>query len=547
MQAIKNAIKTALEKEGISEPVVVLEHTADFSHGDYASNAAMQYAKELKTNPRVLAEKLVAAFGEIDGVARVDVAGPGFINFMLASEYLYGALEDGRVRNEEWGGNARLRNKKIMVEYTDPNPFKEFHIGHLMSNAIGESIARLHDFSSADVLRANWQGDVGPHVAKAIWGKMQKPDLRWGEAYTYGAQEYEANKEAIDAINKNVYDKSDDDINRLYKEGRTESLAHFEEIYKVLGTTFDYYFFEGTEGLEGKAIVEEQLKKGIFEESDGAVIFPGEKYDLHTRVFLTSQKLPTYEAKELGLNKAKFEKEPDLDLSIVITANEQTDYFRVVLRAISLIFPTIAEKTRHVAHGMMRFAEGKMSSRKGNVITGQSLLNDLVDVAKVRAAESRAEDKERLARDVAVAAIKFQVLKGAASKDIIFDRDRALSVDGDSGPYLQYTHARTCAIVEKAKEAGVTATFDAHAEASELVRLIYRFHEVVLRAQEELEPHHVANYLITVAAAFNSWYASEQILDGTQDAAHKVALTDITRITLKNGLWLLGIPAPKKM
>jgi arginyl-tRNA synthetase len=181
----------------------------------------------------------------------------------------------------------------------------------------------------------------------------------------------------------------------------------------------------------------------------------------------------------------------------------------VVLKAMEMIFPAIAEKTRHIAHGMMRFAEGKMSSRKGNVITGESLLHDLTEAAKERSTDSRAEDVNALAEQVAVAAIKFQVLRGGISKDIIFDRERALSLEGDSGPYLQYAHARTSAIMEKAKELGVTAMLDSNI-SSDLARLVYRFPEVVARAQEELEPHHVATYLIALASAFNSWYAPDR-------------------------------------
>jgi arginyl-tRNA synthetase len=196
---------------------------------------------------------------------------------------------------------------------------------------------------------------------------------------------------------------------------------------------------------------------------------------------------------------------------------------------------------------MMKLPDGKMSSRTGNVITGESLLNDLTMVAKERAAESRADDKDMLAQEIAVGAIKFQILKGGTGKDIVFERERALSVEGDSGPYLQYTHARTHAILLKAKEAGIVAAFDPATGAPELARLVFRFHDVIKRSRAELEPHHLANYLITVAAAFNSWYAQEHILDGTPAAAHKVALTDITRLTLKNGLWLLGIPTPEKV
>jgi arginyl-tRNA synthetase len=547
-QDIKQAITRALASVGIEAALdeIVLEHPAELTHGDYATSVALKYAKQVGKSPRGLAEEIVEALGEVEGVSKIDIAGPGFINFTLAPQAIAASLDEARTE-DMWGANNLQKGKKIMVEYTDPNPFKEFHIGHLMSNGTGEAISRLLQFSGADIKRANWQGDVGPHVAKAIWGKMHKPELKWGEAYTYGSNEYEAHKDEVDAINKKVYDKGDESINALYTQGRAESLAHFEKIYKILGTKFDYYFFEGTEGLAGIALVKDAQAKGIFVESDGAVVFAGEQYGLHTRVFLTSQGLPTYEAKELGLNQAKFEKEPSLDRSIIITANEQIDYFKVVLKAMEFVLPAVATKTVHISHGMMRFAEGKMSSRTGNVITGESLLSDLAEAAKERAAESRADDHDLLAQQIAVAAIKYQILKQGSGKDIIFDRERALSLEGDSGPYLQYAYARTNAIIAKAQEQGVAPALDRVAAPSEVTRILHRFPEIVQMASQALEPHMITQYLLSVASAFNSWYAQEQILDGTPAAAHKVAVTEAVNRTLKNGLWILGIPAPDKM
>ena len=446
-----------------------------------------------------------------------------------------------------------------MVEYTDPNPFKEFHIGHLMSNAIGESIARLCEFSGAEVKRANYQGDVGPHVAKAIWG-IQKLGIdasdsaALGKAYATGVAAYESDESAkaeIDVINTKVYNLSDESINEIYAAGRAASLKHFEEIYAMLGTKFDYYFFESETAPRGMKLV--HAHEDVFEESDGAIVYKGEQDGLHTRVFITQKGLPTYEAKDLGLAELKNEKWP-FDLSITITAHEQAGYFAVVLATMRKIMPAIAAKIRHVSHGMMRLAEGKMSSRTGNVITGESLLADVAEVAKERAAESRADDHEQLSQDIAVAAIKYQILRQTSGKDIVFDRDRALSLEGDSGPYIQYTYARATQVVARAKREGISVSVDTNAETIELIRLMYRFPNAVDGAGEGLEPHLIANFLIEFAAAFNRWYAEVRIVDGStsspqagKNAAHKVAITEAARTTLKNGLYLLGIPAPEKM
>ena len=542
-EKLKKALQKAARTVGISIEEIPLEHPTELKNGDYSSGVAMRAAKQAGMGPKALAEKIVAALGEIEGVAKAEVAGNGFINVYLTPQALADSLAKATAE-DMWGANTMLSGKKIMVEYTDPNPFKEFHIGHLMSNAIGESLSRLLQFSGAEVYRANYQGDVGPHVAKAIWGKMQKPELSWGEAYALGSNEYEAHKENIDALNQKVYDKSDEQVSRLYAEGRKQSLAHFEDLYKILGTKFDHYFFESETAPRGVALV--KTRSDVFEKSDGALVYKGEKVGLHTRVFITSKGLPTYEAKDLGLAQLKAEIW-SFDTSITVTAHEQAEYFAVVLAAMEEVLPDIAPKISHVSHGMMRFAEGKMSSRTGNVITGESLLTDLTEAAKVRAAESRADDKGKLAQDVAVAAIKYQILRQASHKDIIFDRERALSLEGDSGPYLQYAHARASGIVEKAKEQGVSGRVDAKVEMNDLARLLHRFPEIVEYAANEREPHLLTTYLLDIAGHFNSWYAQVYILDGSADAPHKVALADAVRRTLKNGLWILGVPAPEKM
>jgi arginyl-tRNA synthetase len=548
MQAIRDALKKALNGHGIeAEPT--LELTNDFSHGDLTSNVAMRHAKELGANPRALAGKLVAEMGTIDGVEKIDISGPGFINFTLAPSAVRSVLG---AAGDMWGQGTGYRGKKILVEYTDPNPFKEFHIGHLVPNALGESLSRLYQFGGAEVKRANYQGDVGIHVAKSLFIQLEKgitdptiADL--ASAYPEGSRRYDedpAAKDAIDALNKKINDKSDERVNALYEKGRAVSLTEFERLYAILGTKFDFYFFESATGPKGVEVV--RAHPEIFVESDGAIVFKGEEHGLHTRVFINKLGLPTYEAKEIGLARMKAESYP-FDLTLTVTGNEQAEYFKVVMKAMELAIPELSGRLAFKTNGMLRFAEGKMSSRTGNVITGASLLADLMDAAREHAENSRAENKELLAQQVAVAAIKFQILRSAMGKDMIFDRERALSLEGDSGPYLQYAHARAHTILEKAKEGGVAMHFSEHESLSDIERHLYRFPAIVARAAAELEPHLVVTYLIELAGHFNSWYAREQILDGTEKAAHKVAITVMVARTLKNGLWILGIPAPEKM
>jgi arginyl-tRNA synthetase len=524
--AITNAL-AALGAEGVS---FVLERPGELEHGDYATNAALAAAKILKKNPKEVATELAQTLeGKVEGVKKIEVAGVGFINFTISGLTIKDIVHEAH--ESSWGNNDLYKDKKVMVEYTDPNPFKEFHIGHLMSNAIGESVARLIEAGGAKVTHANYQGDVGLHVAKAIWGKQQKPEASWGEAYAYGSAEYEANKEAIDAINKKVYEKSAD-IVEIYTEGRESSLAHFEELYNILGTTFDKYFFESESWQAGVELVKKNLGT-VFEESEGATVYKGEQDGLHTRVFLTKAGLTTYEAKDLGLLKLKQES-GEFDMSITVTANEQKEYFKVVLAAAKKIeeIKDIANKTLHVTHGMMRFQDGKMSSRTGNVITGESLIKDLTEEARGR-------------EDVAVGAIKYTVLRSGNGKDIIFDPQKSLSLEGDSGPYVQYALVRARSLLRKAAEA--TVVDPEPSGPGPLERSLIHYPEVVAHAGKELEPHYVVTYLTEIAAHFNSWYAGERFIVDGKVTTRTLAVIKAVENTLAQGLKVLGIPAPEEM
>ena len=557
-ETLSRAITEAIETLQFPSVSFVIEHPSDISHGDYATNVALILGKELGKNPKELAEIIVAELNKknIKEVESFEVAGPGFINIHLSRDFFVGTvakiLEDGK----NFGANKSEAQKKIMVEYTQPNPFKPFHIGHLMSNALGESISRLFDYSGAEVKRANYQGDVGLHVAKALWGIKKTgaspsfiEDI--GKAYVYGNTEYENNpkaKQEIDEINKQIYEKKDPELVATYEKGRETSLSHFEEIYKALGTKFDFYFFESESAPVGEKLVKEGLSKGVFEESEGAIIFRGEKHGLHTRVFRTSQGLTPYEAKDLGLIKLKEEKY-DADIFVTITALEQKEYFNVVKAVMQELFPTLGSRVKHISHGMLRLKSGKMSSRKGNIITGESLLHDMSEMVEKKVADrDLGSARESIIDDVAVAAIKYSVLKQSVGKDIVFDPEKALSFEGDSGPYIQYTYVRAMSVLRKAKEGEKEARAPRAPEVIYLLeRLIYRFPEVIIRAQKEYEPHYVTTFVTEVAGAFNSFYGNTLIIDDSPESSYKLALTKAVSIVLQNGLSVLGIRVPDKM
>jgi|SRR3989344_730948 len=567
---LKQKISEALKELEINEIDFVVEHPAEVGHGDYSTNVALVAAKTLRQaqgeksdeSPRELAERIKTVLLEykMENVEKIEVAGAGFINFFLSQDYFVGVVEDILKKSDLYGRNGKLMGRKVMIEYTDLNPFKLAHIGHLMSNAIGESLSRIMQFCGAGVIRATYQGDVGLHIAKAIWGKIQKQDITSGRAYSYGHEKYETDERAkteIDEINKKAYSRSDEQINKIYDEGRGASLAEFEKIYEKLGTKFDKYYFESEMAKSGIEMVKGNTP-GIFEESEGAIVFHGEKYDpsLHTRVFITKASLPTYEAKDIALAKRKFEDE-NPDLSIVVTGNEQKDYYRVVIKALSLIREDWSAKTLHVTHGMLRLPTGKMGSRKGNVITVESLIADVEKLAQEKMNTSTHlsdDEKNSVATDIAVGAIKYSILKQQTGKDIIFDFDKSLSFEGDSGPYLQYTFARAQSVLSKAKELEMLATWSPTVamsldEVGQVEKLLERFPGEVGRAFEEYAPQRIVTYLTELASAFNSYYAANKIVDFDNEdvSGYRLAVTLATSVVLKNGLWLLGIKAPERM
>lgn len=542
---IEQAVKDALASQGAGEVSFVVSRPNEMAHGDYATNAALAAAKLLKQNPREVAEKLKEKLS-IEGIDNIEIAGAGFINFFLSKDAI--AQEVARATQDGYGVNKINAGKVVLVEYTSPNLFKPLHIGNLVGNVLGESIARLFEASGAKVVRLNYPSDIGLTVAKGVWGLWKnnldpKDIAQLGKAYVAGNAAYEdgSAKAEIEEINRALYENSNEQWSALRAQGIETSKHHLNELCRKLGTTFNGEFFESQSGPLGREIVQEQMGK-VFEQSEGAVVFHG----AHTRVFLNSQGLPTYEAKEVGLFKLKSGAYPDFDISITVTGSEQKEFFAVVFEAIKKIFPkeTDGKILRQISNGFLKLTTGKMSSRLGNVITGESLIEDLESEAKEKMQERDVANPEEVATNVAIAAIKYTVLKQGSGKDIVFDPEKSLSLEGDSGPYLQYAHVRAGSLIKKAEGAAVEKS---SSEVSDLARLLLHYPDALARAAEELEPHHVTTYLTELASAFNSWYAGERVIVDNKVAEEKLVLIKAVKNILENGLAVLGISAPEEM
>lgn len=563
-------IQNTLKVLNFPEIEFVLEHPNDMSHGDYATNAALIIAKKAGSNPKEIAEQIKSKIQETlpNTIEKIEIAGPGFINFYLSPSFFSSIVEEALNKGEEFGMNDDLKGQKIMFEYTDPNLFKVFHIGHLMSNTIGESLARLSEANGAKVFRVTYQSDVGLNVAKAIWGMKQNIismpkdtdnlSERYnflGKSYAFGNREYENSPEIkaeIIEINKQLFAKSSQELNALHKTGKRWSLESFDVIYGILGSRFDHYFFESDVQEYGINVVNEGLAKGVFEESDGAIVYKGEKKGLHTRVFINQHKLPTYEAKDLGLAKKK-EELLKVDKSIIITAIEQKEYMKVVYSAMEDLLPDLAKKTEHITHGFLRLSTGKMSSRTGDVISADQLITDVKKKVESRETYMEAGMLSFTGANtiIAVGAIKYAILKQSLGKDIIFDFDKSVSFEGDSGPYLQYTHTRATAILDKAQTNNINidpSTKPNDWKVTTLEKMIYQFSEIIKIAHKENAPHKLATFLIELSSAFNSFYAEKKIVNKDDNASgYRLALTSVTKLILDSGLYVLGINLPERM
>ena len=545
---------------------VVLVHPKDLRNGDYTLIADVETAEEdfnkLEANKPDFIERI--EFVKPSSTS-ASLGGPRFINFYLSKKFFANSLKNIIEKGNSFGKGEHAKGLEVLIEHTDPNLFKEFHIGHLMPNVIGSTIARLCEWNGAKIAQVCYQGDVGLHVAKTLWALgEEKPGpsevangKRMGLAYVKGNSAYEedvqARKEIIE-LNKKIYSK-DEQIFSYYDLWRNASLAYFEVVYDLLSTNFDYKFFESGTAVEGKMIVKENLGK-IFEISDGAIVFKAEKYDptLHTRVFINSEDIPTYEAKELGLAKIKDEKYHP-DLSIVVTGNEINDYFRVLLMVMKQIFPNLARITKHISHGMLRLSDGKMSSRKGTIIPLlgiEGLYQKVVDqlyktnIEKPKFKKTNdpitdlVEEIKGFYGPVAMGAIKYMILRSTIGSNIIFDFEKSVSTEGDSGVYLQYAHARACSVIEKAGNGNGNGD---EGETRDIERLLYRFPEIIERAGKDYAPNYITTYLTELAAAFNNFYAHEQI----SGHAYRLAIAKAFKTVMKNGLTVLGIAAPQKM
>lgn len=576
---------------GLSELVtqLQLEHPADEQHGDFSTNLAMVAFSQINDqdnqqfkSPRMLAEQLVAELksklSQQAVLAKVEVAGPGFINFWLKPEFLVEQASNILKQQENYGrseiADQELASNKVVVEFSSPNIAKPFTIGHLRSTIIGNAVANLLDFTGYQVFRDNHLGDWGTQFGKQIyaiktWGNEEEiaqadnPVKELVDLYVKFHQEAEADPSIVEKSREwfKKLENGDPEARRIWQRCIEWSWTEFNKIYKLLdihfteneGRGYGESFFED----KMKAVVEELSAKGLLTNSEGAqlVFFPDDK---HPPLMIIKQDGTTlYATRDLATDKFRLEKYGAQTTIINEVGAEQELYFKQLFELEGLLGWVKPGQRVHVAHGLFRFKDHKMSTRRGNVIW----LKDVLDQAVAKAQELVGPDQAELALPVGVGALKYNDLKRKPRLNVVFDWDEILSMEGNSGPYLQYTHARCKSVLAKGEQQGLKAKLQnsdwdsTKLEPKELavLRFLYQFPEAVQLAAVSYSPNLLANYLYELAARYNSFYNSHSILGSakeqvsSQQSQLRLLITAATAQVLANGLGVLGIAAPEKM
>jgi len=534
----------------------LIEVPKDSSLGDFAFPCFI-LAKGMKKNPVEIAKDL-AKKTVSNNFERIEANGP-YVNFFVNRGNLTNETLNRILKEKDKYGSSNKEKKTIMIEFSQANTHKAFHVGHIRGTSLGESISRIFEFQGNKVIRTNYQGDTGMHVAKWIWCYKKyhkKEKLRGDESwiasiYVDAVKRLEANEnlqDEVNEINQNLELGSDKDLISLWKKTRQMSLDSLERIYKELNTGFDKYYFESQVEKDGKKIAQELIKNRIAKISNGASIVDLNEFNLGIWVLLRNDGTVLYSAKDLELAKRKF-KDFNLDKSINIVADEQNLHFKQLFKTLELMKFKDVNKCQHIPFALVRLPEGKMSSRTGNNILYSGFLKEMKDYAKseIKKREKLKENElEERALKISIAAIKYAMLKQHSNNAIVFNKEEALNFEGNTGPYLLYSYARAKSILKKSKIKPKVAETDLSDLEKSLISKMNNFPEVVNHAYSQLSPNLIANYSFELCKLFNEFYHSNQVI-GSDNEGLKLAIVLSFSQVLKNALNLLGISVIEKM
>ncbi|MBE6064061.1 arginine--tRNA ligase [Clostridium cochlearium] len=529
--------------------------------GDYAF-PCFQLAKKFRKAPNVIAEELKDKFDK-NSFEKVENLGP-YLNFFVDKSILSkSVIEKILEEKDKYGASKVGENKKVLIEYSSPNIAKPFHVGHLFSTAIGNSLYKILTFEGYDCERINYLGDWGTQFGKLIaaykrWVDQEalekepiKELLRIYVKFHDEAEKDPSLEEEGRLHFKRLEDGEEEEV-RLWKRFRELSLKEFKKVYDMLNVEFDSYAGESFYGDKMDAVVEEIDKKGLLVESNGAKVVMLEDYNMPPCIIKKSDGATIYATRDLAT--AIYRKNTyDFYKSIYVVGLEQSLHFKQVFTTLKLMGHNWADDCTHIGFGLVRFTDRKLSTRKGEVIFLEDLLKESIDktLEIINEKNSELENKEETAKKIGIGAVIFTYLKNNRERDIVFSWDEMLSFDGETGPYVQYSYARGKSILRKAGEIKGDIDYSKlnSKEEFELVKTLEGFNKSILQAIEKLEPSIVTRYVIEVAKAFNKFYNHNSILNAEDEEIKKarIKLVESTCQVIKNALNLLGIDVVEKM
>ncbi|TJX67900.1 arginine--tRNA ligase [Soehngenia saccharolytica] len=540
----------------------LIEIPPSYDMGDFAF-PVFKLAKEYKKAPNIIAKELEDKLSYDDNFERIEAVGP-YLNFFINKEKLASeVIREIKEKKEKYGSSNLGEGKKVIVEFSSPNIAKPFHIGHIRSTVIGNSLSKIYKFLGFDVVTINHLGDYGTQFGMLIsaykrWGDkdvIEKDPIReLLKLYVRFNSEAETNPELMDEARqwfKKLEDKDEEALN-LWQWIRDISLKEFHKVYDLLNIKFDSYAGESFYSDKMPAVVEEMKSKGLLKESEGALIVDLEPYGMPPALIMKKDGSTLYTTRDIAA--AIYRKEHyDFYKNIYVVASQQNLHFKAWIKILELMGYEWANDCIHVPFGMVSLEEGTLSTRKGRVVFLEDVLNTAIERTKeiIEERNPNLPNKEEVAKQVGIGAVVFQELFNQRIKDYTFSWERTLSFEGETGPYVQYTHARANSLLEKGgyDESYEISYIDlTKEEETNIIRNIYGFPEVVVDAMEKNEPYFITRHILELAKLFNKYYNSTSIIVEDEKLKQtRLSLVYAVKTVIKTGLSLLGIEAPNKM
>ncbi|MBQ9059813.1 MAG: arginine--tRNA ligase [Firmicutes bacterium] len=544
----------------------MIETPADSSMGDDAL-PCFKLARVLRKAPPMIAKGIAEAIADEPMFAKVEQVN-AYVNMFLAREAFAGeVVSEVIAKDEDYGRSEVGENRKVIVEYSSPNIAKPFHIGHIRSTVIGNSIANIYDFLGYDIFRINHLGDYGTQFGKMIvayrkWGNREdvinepiKTLLEYYKKFHVEAEKDPSLEDEARATFTKLEHGEKEEV-ELWQWFRDESLKEFNRVYDMLGIKFDSYNGESFYSDKMPRFVKELEEKGLLEEDEGAQIVRLDDYNLPVALITKSDGSTLYITRDIAASVYRKETY-NFYKNIYVVASQQNLHFQQWIQILEMMGYEWARDCVHVPFGLVSMEEGTMSTREGRVIFLEDVLNRAVDQTReiIKEKNVNTENIEETAAAVGIGAVIFNELSNYRIKDYVFSWDHVLNFEGETGPYVQYTHARACSILRNAGDevvakakAGFDPSYITGDSAHELVTLLYELPAVIEEAGEKYEPSVVTRHIVDIAQAYNRFYHDEHILVENEDEkVAKVALVMATRAAIRNGLALLGMKAPEKM